>query len=303
MLTGSAPQPTVIVVGPSDARDKVIGAQGVMSCTTDGAKSGPITPVNTQNPGWADTFSVVVNGNSMITVHREDSDAGWGQPLEIQCVASQMESLQQLMNMCESLDTRTTLDLVDNLLAACPLVAMDCNGATDCRGGLPLQCAATPGLAGEAQLAEIITVGEELPYTGLCLGSVDGGGWTFVNEQGRSTTDSTDVFPEMLGGYHQFVYDTKGIVFNQVLVHRTSPTWCDSWGHAGHYWGVDGMSTASMGIAMGRTELCYNNGEGGYAWVSVPYCTKSIGGATPDPSCVGGAGVPYAGHVWARADP
>lgn len=49
--------------------------------------------------------------------------------------------------------------------------------------------------------------------------------------------------------------------FNQVLVRRGTPTWCDSWGHSGSYWGVDGLSEVSMGIAMGTEEFCYHNGE------------------------------------------
>ena len=153
-----------------------------------------------QNPNWADTFSVEVSdGGGEIVVRRIDSAGGWGQPLEVRCVASQMEALQQLMNFCEDLDTRVVLDLVEDLLGNCPLVQMDCTGVTGCRGGPPLQCAAAPG-AGEQQLAELITVGEEIAYTGRCLGSVDGGGWTFVNEEGHSTTDLSDVTQEMAGG-------------------------------------------------------------------------------------------------------
>ncbi len=59
----------------------------------------------------------------------------------------------------------------------------------------------------------------------------------------------------------EFVYDLKGMRFNQVLVRRGTPTWCDSWGHSGSYWGVDGLSEVSMGIAMGTEEFCYHNGE------------------------------------------
>jgi hypothetical protein len=61
----------------------------------------------------------------------------------------------------------------------------------------------------------------------------------------------------------EFVYDLKGMRFNQVLVRRGTPTWCDSWGHSGSYWGVDGLTTVSMGIAMGTEEYCYHNGERG----------------------------------------
>ncbi len=64
-----------------------------------------------------------------------------------------------------------------------------------------------------------------------------------------------------------------------------------------------GLTTASMGIAMGQHELCYNSGEDGYSWLSMPYCTRSIGGATPPATCIGAAGVPYVGHVWSQSDP
>ncbi len=191
-MMGNAPSPTVIVVGPSAQSTKRVGTQGVTSCDP--------TPVNEQNPGWRDTFSVEVSADkSEIVVTRIDSNSGWGQPLELTCVASQMEALQQLMNLCEDLDTRVVLDLVDDLLHNCPLVPLDGSGVAGCGGGPPRLGGAADG-AGEQQLAELITVGEELAYTGLCLGSVDGGGWTFVNEEGRSTTDLSDVTQEMAGG-------------------------------------------------------------------------------------------------------
>ena len=40
------------------------------------------TPVNAQNSGWPDTFSVSVSG-TQLTVTRTDEDVGWGQPLEL----------------------------------------------------------------------------------------------------------------------------------------------------------------------------------------------------------------------------
>jgi hypothetical protein len=49
----------------------------------------------------------------------------------------------------------------------------------------------------------------------------------------------------------EFVYDLKGMRFNDVLIRRATPTWCDSWGHTGSFWGVDGLSEVSMGLAMG----------------------------------------------------
>ena len=51
------------------------------------------------------------------------------------------------------------------------------------------------------------------------------------------------------------------------------------------------------------SHIAYHSGEDGYSWLSMPYCTRSIGGAIPPASCVGGAGVPYVGNVWAQSDP
>ena len=40
-------------------------------------------PINTQNSGWPDTFSVSVSG-TQLTVTRTDANVGWGQPLVLQ---------------------------------------------------------------------------------------------------------------------------------------------------------------------------------------------------------------------------
>lgn len=45
------------------------------------------TPVNAQNSGWPDTFSVSVSG-TQLTVTRTDADVGWGQPLELNAALS-----------------------------------------------------------------------------------------------------------------------------------------------------------------------------------------------------------------------
>ena len=49
---------------------------------------------------------------------------------------------------------------------------------------------------------EVITIGEEVSYNAICNQDVDGGGWTYVTEEGLSTVDPNDVFAEELHGYH-----------------------------------------------------------------------------------------------------
>lgn len=216
-----------------------------------------------------------------------------------------MAGLVQLVDQCEAIPVRESLDMIDDLLGHCDTVALDCT-ADGCRGGPPLQCAAAADVSaaeGVTTLAEVITIGEEISYDGLCLGAV-GGGWTYVTEDGRSATDMSDVFAEEGGGYHSYVYDLKGMRVNQVLVRRTTPTWCDSWGHTGSYWGVTELNTVSMGIALGTEEFCYNNGERQYKFLSAPFCSRHTGGAAPDgATCPGPQGIPYAGQIWAAADP
>ena len=39
-------------------------------------------PVNTQEPSWPDTFSIITE-NGMVNVTRTDANSGWGQPLQL----------------------------------------------------------------------------------------------------------------------------------------------------------------------------------------------------------------------------
>ena len=172
-------------------------------------------------------------------IHRDTKKGGWGHNLRVQCVAKgMMEQLVQLKNQCEHIPTRESVDLIGDLLSHCKLINVDCSGAKrGCRGGPPLQCASVKETReGVTTLAEVVSLGKEISYSGYCLESIAGGGWTFVNEERRSTTDINDIFPEQLHGYHEFVYNTKGMKYNEVLVRRTSATWCDSWGHRHKYW-------------------------------------------------------------------
>lgn len=223
----TGPTPTIIYVGPGDGSVRV-AVSDVISCTQN--EPG----INPQNPNWPDTFHIhVANNGQHITVSRndpgcEDGTCGWGQQLEVQCTAEgSMESFSQLYDSCLAIPPTDMLDMIDDLLGSCSdVIDLDCD-ATGCHGGLPLQCAAVANpVEGINDLAERISVDEELNTQGYCLESVAGGGWTFVNEEGYSTTDISDLFAEELGGYHESVYNTRGMAFDQVLVRRMSPTWC-----------------------------------------------------------------------------
>merc|ERR1719183_993074 len=63
-----------------------------------------------------------------------------------------------------------------------------------------------------------------------------GGGWIFVNELGRSTTDISDLSEIQPEGYYLPAYNMKGLRWNEVLVERVSPNWCDSWGRQSSNW-------------------------------------------------------------------
>lgn len=92
-----------------------------------------------------------------------------------------------------------------------------------------------------------------------------GGGWTFVNEAGRSKTDVNDVATISLGGYFLPVYQIVA-PFKEVLVQRISDNWCDSWRGQSGYWVAS--SGASMGV---QADLdfwyTYNNHGGDHTWL------------------------------------
>ena len=105
-------------------------------------------------------------------------------------------------------------------------------------------------------------------YDVYCDMDLADGGWTFVNEAGRSTTDIDDLYQEAGGGYHVFSYDTKGALFDQVLVQRVSSNWCDSWGrNTGNWVESDG---ASMGIQVDEDYFHYYNNRFSHTWLKAP---------------------------------
>ena len=95
-----------------------------------------------------------------------------------------------------------------------------------------------------------------------------GGGWTFVNEPGRSKEDVDDVATILPESYYLPVYQVTQ-PFKEVLVQRISANWCDSWGRqTGHWVSSEG---ASMGVQADCEYLCTYNNEGGrHIWLRQP---------------------------------
>jgi len=95
-----------------------------------------------------------------------------------------------------------------------------------------------------------------------------GGGWIFVNELGRSTTDINDLSEIQPEGYYLPSYNMKGLRWNEVLVERVSPNWCDSWGRQSSNWVEE--DGASMCVQSDSEHVyCMSNHEG-HTWRQQP---------------------------------
>jgi hypothetical protein len=96
-----------------------------------------------------------------------------------------------------------------------------------------------------------------------------GGGWIFVNELGRSSEDINDLTQIQPDGYMLPSYNMKGLRWNEVLVQRTSPNWCDSWGKQSSKWvESDG---ASMCVQADNDHVyCMNNHKDKHQWMQQP---------------------------------
>jgi len=95
-----------------------------------------------------------------------------------------------------------------------------------------------------------------------------GGGWIFVNELGRSTEDINDLSEIQPEGYFLPQYNMKGLRWNEVLVQRVSPNWCDSWGRQSSKWVED--DGASMCVQSDNDHVyCMSNHEG-HTWRQQP---------------------------------
>merc|ERR1712038_327714 len=94
-----------------------------------------------------------------------------------------------------------------------------------------------------------------------------GGGWVFVNEAGRSKTDTDDLSVLQPKEYDLPEYEITSD-FNEVLVQRTSATWCDSWGRKTGFW-VE-PSGASMGVQADKDYWYSYINENGHHWLRQP---------------------------------
>jgi hypothetical protein len=115
-----------------------------------------------------------------------------------------------------------------------------------------------------------------------------GGGWIFVNELGRSATDIDDLAEIQPEGYLLPSYNMKGLKFNEVLVQRLSPNWCDSWGRQSSKWVEE--DGASMCVQADNEHVyCMSNHNDTHTWRQQPtshfaaLCNK--GEDTPECAC------------------
>jgi len=96
-----------------------------------------------------------------------------------------------------------------------------------------------------------------------------GGGWIFVNELGRSVTDIDDLAEIQPEGYYLPSYNMKGLRYNEVLIQRTSPNWCDSWGLQASKWVED--NGASMCVQADNEHVyCMSNHDNTHTWRQQP---------------------------------
>jgi len=96
-----------------------------------------------------------------------------------------------------------------------------------------------------------------------------GGGWIFVNELGRSTTDIDDLAEIQPEGYLLPSYNMKGLRYNEVLIQRVSPNWCDSWGRQSSKWVED--NGASMCVQADNDHVyCMSNHNDEHTWRQQP---------------------------------
>jgi hypothetical protein len=112
-----------------------------------------------------------------------------------------------------------------------------------------------------------------------------GGGWIFVNELGRSSEDVDDLSEIQPEGYFLPQYNMKGLRWNEVLIQRTSPNWCDSWGRQSSKWVED--NGASMCVQSDEDSVyCMHNGNDQHTWRVQPAAHfASLCGRDGQPAC------------------
>ena len=109
----------------------------------------------------------------------------------------------------------------------------------------------------------------------------DGGGWTYVAEPGRSTSDGTDVTVESRYGYHQWVFDLRGMSYDEAMFERITPLWCGSWG----YGSANFINSCSMGVAFDQNHYHYFNGNVGHELRKQDFSLRAVGGSIRCSSC------------------
>jgi len=112
-----------------------------------------------------------------------------------------------------------------------------------------------------------------------------GGGWIFVNELGRSAEDINDLSEIQPEGYFLPNYNMKDLTWNEVLIQRVSPNWCDSWGRQSSKWVED--DGASMCVQSDDDNVyCMHNGEDEHTWRVQPAAHfASLCGRDGQPAC------------------
>jgi len=140
------------------------------------------------------------------------------------------------------------------------------------------------GLESPAACSTCATLPEHMQYSAeqeINHNQLDdyGGGWIFVNELGRSVDDINDLVEISPEGYHLPSYNMKGLRYNEVLIQRVSPNWCDSWGRQTSKWVED--DGASMCVQADLDHVyCTTNGGFEDRWRQQPlsHFTSLCGG-------------------------
>ena len=113
------------------------------------------------------------------------------------------------------------------------------------------------------------------------LSCSDGGGWTYVAEPGRSTADGNDLNSEPRHGYRQWVYDLRGMKYDEAMAERVTELWCGSWG----YGSPNFIDSCSMGVAFDQRYYHYFNGNVGHDIRKQKFYLRASGGTITCSSC------------------
>ena len=115
-----------------------------------------------------------------------------------------------------------------------------------------------------------------------------------MGEPGRSTSDISDLSVEPIHGYRQWVYDLRGMEFNEALAERTTPLWCGSWG----YGRANFVEQVSMGVSFDQNFYHYFNGQVSHAIRKHRWALRKQGGTITCSSCwMPANGQLYVGNV------